>query len=140
MGDISDIKNITVVGAGVMGKPIAQVALMAGFEKVVLNDTNMKILEKAAYEIENGETTILDMFAEGHSLKELEAKGQLGKGLACKMLMNRLHKEVDLRKAVVDADFVIEAVPEVMEIKQEVFKKLENLLLHIRYWRQIHPQ
>jgi len=124
MVDISDIKNITVVGAGVMGKPIAQVALMAGFEKVVLNDINMKILEKAAYEIENGESTTLDIFAEGCSLKELEAKGQLGEGLTCKMLMNRLHKEVDLEKAVVDADFVIEGVPEVMEIKQEVFKKL----------------
>ena len=124
MVDISDIKNITVVGAGVMGKPIAQVALMAGFEKVVLNDINMKILEKAAYEIENGETTTSDIFAEGYSLKELEAKAQLDEGLTCKMLMNRLHKEADLERAVVDADFVIEAVPEVMEIKQEVFRKL----------------
>lgn len=49
MVDISDIKNITVVGAGIMGKPIAQLALMAGFEKVVLNDINMETLEKATY-------------------------------------------------------------------------------------------
>lgn len=107
-----------------MGKPIAQLALMAGFEKVVLNDINMGTLEKATYEIENGESIILDIFAEGCSLKELEAKGQLGEGLTSKILMDRLYKEVDLKKAVADADFVIEAVPEVMEIKQEVFKKL----------------
>ena len=38
MVDIEDINTFVVIGAGTMGREIAQVALMAGFEKVILND------------------------------------------------------------------------------------------------------
>jgi len=94
-----------------MGHAIAQVALLAGFEKVILNDIKIESLNNAAIKIEIG-------------LKKLESKGKLDEGVSVDALMSRLVKEVDLAKAVAEADFVIEAVPEVMKIKQEVSKKI----------------
>jgi 3-hydroxyacyl-CoA dehydrogenase len=38
LNDIANIKNIAIIGAGTMGHEIAQVALMGGFETVILND------------------------------------------------------------------------------------------------------
>ena len=61
---INDIKTITVVGAGIMGHEIAQVALMGGFETVILNDLTEEIINKAAIKIKNG-------------LERLELKGKL---------------------------------------------------------------
>jgi enoyl-CoA hydratase/3-hydroxyacyl-CoA dehydrogenase len=115
MVDISHIKNITVIGAGVQGHSVAQVALMAGFERVFLNDINMELIEKAANQIENDEI---------FGLRVLESNGQLGEGITADALMRNLIKEVDLAKAVADADIVIECVPEIMKIKQEVFEQL----------------
>ena len=53
MSDISNIKTISIVGAGLLGHGIAMCALMAGFEKVILNDINMGILNKAADNIKD---------------------------------------------------------------------------------------
>ena len=111
MVDISNIKTFAVVGAGTMGNEIAQVALMAGFEKVILNDLKMEIIESATNKIEN-------------NLRRLETKGLLGQGYTPEFLMKNLNKELDLIKAVADADFIVEAIPEKMELKQEVFKQL----------------
>jgi len=113
--DISHIKNIAVIGAGVQGHSVAQVALMAGFEKVFLNDINLELIEKAANQIENDENL---------GLKMLESSGKLDKGITSDALMRNLYKEVDLENAVGNVDFVIECVPEVLKIKQDVFEKL----------------
>lgn len=115
MVDISHIKNIAVIGAGVQGHSVTQAALMAGFEKVILNDINLELIDRAANQIENDEA---------YGLKMLESKGQLGEGITSDILMRNLYKEIDLSKAVSNADFIIECVPEIMKIKQEVFKKL----------------
>jgi enoyl-CoA hydratase/3-hydroxyacyl-CoA dehydrogenase len=115
MVDISHIKNITVIGAGVQGHSVAQVALMAGFEKVILNDININLIEKAANKIENDKD---------FGLKKLELNGQLDEGITAKALMGRLVKEKELKKAVKNTDFIIECVPEVLKIKQAVFEKL----------------
>ena len=111
MVDISKIKKIAVVGAGTMGREIAQVALMAGFEKVFLFSRSIETINKAKNFIENG-------------LKKLESKGQLGQGTNPEKLMKKLVLSRDLEKTVEDADFVIESVPENMDLKKEVFKKL----------------
>jgi enoyl-CoA hydratase/3-hydroxyacyl-CoA dehydrogenase len=113
--DISNIKNIAVIGTGVQGHSVAQVALMAGYEKVYLNDINTDIIEKAAKQIENQEK---------YGLKTLESNGQLNEGMTSKALMRNLYQEVDLETAVRDVDIVIECVPEVLKIKQDVFEKL----------------
>jgi len=109
--DINNIKSISVIGAGTMGYEIAQVALMGGFKPVILNDLSYKILEKAENKIEDG-------------LKRLESKGKLGEGFTASGLMKNLIKEVDLKNAVSNADFIIEAIPEFMQIKQQLFEKL----------------
>ncbi len=57
MGDISHIKNITVIGAGIQGHAITQIALMAGFENVTLNDLTMEIIEKGVSLIHPQKTT-----------------------------------------------------------------------------------
>ncbi|MFX1451774.1 MAG: 3-hydroxyacyl-CoA dehydrogenase family protein [Promethearchaeota archaeon] len=118
MVDIENIKNVTVVGAGLMGAGIAQLALIAGFKKVVLNDIKMEFIERGVKQIEYG------AYEKRQGLRALESRGKLGEGITTEALLGRLVKEVDLAKAVEDADFVVEAVPEVMKIKQEVFKKL----------------
>jgi len=115
MVDINNIKTLAVIGAGTMGREIAQVALMSGiFEKVVLNDIKSGILDKAKQFIENG-------------LKKLEEKGKLRPETSANDLMKDLFIENDLKKAVSDADFIIEAVPEIMDLKQDLFKKLGEL-------------
>jgi len=115
MVDISHIKNIAVIGAGVQGHSVTQAVLMAGFKKVILNDINLELIDKASNQIENDEV---------YGLKTLESKGQLSDGITADTLMRNLYKEIDLSKAVSNADFIIECVPEIMKIKQEVFKKL----------------
>ncbi|MFX0075157.1 MAG: 3-hydroxyacyl-CoA dehydrogenase NAD-binding domain-containing protein [Candidatus Hermodarchaeota archaeon] len=114
MGIISDIKSITIVGLGIQGHAIAQVALMAGFSKVILNDLSMELIDKAVDKIFNNPTI---------GLKVLEKKGQLNDNITAEILLNRIIKEQNLRDAVKDTDFVIEAVPEVMSIKKDVFRK-----------------
>ena len=111
MVDISKIKTFAVIGAGTMGREIAQVYLMAGFEKVILNDISQKVLENATIYIANG-------------LKKIEGKGKLSQGINTNLLMSKLIKELDLIKAVENADFIVEAIPEKMDLKQDLFKKL----------------
>ncbi len=111
MVNISNIKTFVVIGAGTMGREIAQVALMAGFEEVILNDINSITLENALDYIEDG-------------LKKLEVKGQLNQGFTTDLLMSRLNKEANLIEAVKNADFIVEAIPEKMDLKQDLFNKL----------------
>ncbi|NVM56030.1 MAG: 3-hydroxyacyl-CoA dehydrogenase family protein, partial [Candidatus Helarchaeota archaeon] len=97
---------------------IAQLALLAGFDKVTINDVKMEPIEKCVGRIENG------AYEKKEGLRALESAGKLGDGITADILLGRLEKEIDLAKAVEDADFVFEAVPEIMKIKQEVFRKL----------------
>ncbi len=114
MTELSNIKIITVIGAGTMGREIAQVALMAGFENVFLNDISQEALKNAQKYIENG-------------IKKIEGKGKLSPSLNTDLLMKRLILEQDLKKAVDETDFIIEAIPEKMSLKQDLFEKLGKL-------------
>ncbi|MFX1451877.1 MAG: 3-hydroxyacyl-CoA dehydrogenase family protein [Promethearchaeota archaeon] len=115
MVDISNVRNVTVIGAGVQGHKIAQVALMAGFDKVFLNSRTIQSIEKAVNQIINSKS---------HGLKVLESKGFLKEGQTTESLISRLVKEPDLKNAVKETDFVIEAVPEILELKQNIFRKM----------------
>jgi enoyl-CoA hydratase/3-hydroxyacyl-CoA dehydrogenase len=143
MSDISNIKTISIIGAGLLGHGIAMCALMAGFEKVILNDINMGILNEAADNIKDYLTIlsseeqfkqVLDEFEVlkndfsnrniSKTLKNPIHTGVLAEGVSVEVLMGRLVKEIDLATAVANADFIIEAASEDMEIKKEIFKKL----------------
>ncbi|MHA1931188.1 MAG: 3-hydroxyacyl-CoA dehydrogenase NAD-binding domain-containing protein [Promethearchaeota archaeon] len=111
MFDINNVKTITVVGAGTMGHEIAQVALMGGFSTVVLHDLTDDILTEAAKKITK-------------NLENLNLKGKFDPKYTNPNLIQNLIKETDLEKAVSHTDFVIEAIPEIMSLKKDLFKRL----------------
>ncbi|MFX1364248.1 MAG: 3-hydroxyacyl-CoA dehydrogenase NAD-binding domain-containing protein [Promethearchaeota archaeon] len=113
MIDINDFKEFSVIGAGTMGREIAQVAIMSDqFEKVNLWSRTQKTLDIADKFIENG-------------IKKLEAKELLG-GKSAKSILDKLVIEKDFEKAS-KADFIVESIPEFMDLKQSTFEKLGNL-------------
>ncbi|MCK4688257.1 MAG: 3-hydroxyacyl-CoA dehydrogenase family protein [Candidatus Lokiarchaeota archaeon] len=109
---MADINNIVVIGAGLMGHNVAQIALMAGYN-VTIVDIKDEFINNGAAKIEEG-------------LKKLEAKGTLGEGVKASDIMGRLKKTIDLASAVKDADLVIEAVIEKMDVKKDVFKTCDE--------------
>ncbi len=112
MTDISKYKEFSVIGAGTMGREIAQVGIMSDqFESVKLWSRTQKTLDIAANFIETG-------------LKKLETKGLLGEKSA-KSILDKLIIERDFEKAS-KADYIVESVPEFMDLKQSTFKKLGN--------------
>ncbi len=113
-----EIKNILVLGTGLMGNGIGQVCLMAGYN-VTLVDIAEDALTKAWDDIAGG-------------LKKLEAKGKLGEGITADAVMGRCKKSTDLASAVKDIDMVIEAVVENMNVKKQVSKTtMDNGPAHI---------
>jgi len=106
-----EIRKIAVVGAGVMGRGIAQVAAQAGYE-VAMSDIEGEVIQQALDYIKRG-------------LGKLEEKEELSSKEVDKALA-RLTGTTDFAKAVSDADLVIEVVPEKMELKQSVFRKLDG--------------
>ena len=107
-----EIKKICVLGAGIMGAGIAQVSARAGFE-VTIRDMEDRF-------VENGLTTIKS------NLGRAVSKGRLEQAEADAVL-NRITGTTDLDQAAGDADLVIEAILEVMDIKKQVFQDLDNL-------------
>jgi 3-hydroxybutyryl-CoA dehydrogenase len=112
MADKKDVRTIVVVGAGIMGRGIAQVSAMGGFT-TVLNDISEELLEKAR----------------GHIRRDLEKGVEIGKMSAAAMeeTLSRLTLQANLEGAVQNADLVIEAAPEKIELKLELFARLDRL-------------
>ena len=108
--DIDDVNAISVLGAGSMGHGIAEVAALAGFE-VRLRDIETEFVEDGYEQIE-------------WSLGKLVEQGQIEDADA-EATLDRISTHVDLAEAVDDADVVIEAVPEKMAIKKDVYDDLE---------------
>lgn len=102
-------KNITIAGSGVLGSQIAFQTAYSGFN-VSVYDINDEAIERAKETI----TKLKPRYQEdlGASEQELDAA------------YNRLSFYSDLSQAVADADLVIEAVPEVVPIKIDFYKKL----------------
>ena len=106
-----DIKTITVLGAGIMGHGIAQTFLMSGFP-VRLFDLKESILATARTHIEKN----LELFHE---------MGLVQKRAIAPALKN-LSTTTDLQNAVHASDFIVEAVSENLELKQELFQRVES--------------
>jgi len=109
---LSQIKNIAVIGAGIMGHGFAQVFAQKGY-LVYLYDIEEKVLDRALLRI----ATNLDTFIEHRIIPAREKKAAL----------NKITTTTNLEEAVGEADFVLEAVPEIMDLKKEVFKNLDRL-------------
>ena len=118
------MKKAAVIGAGMMGHGIAQLFAMAGLD-VVLVDVNEEILDKALKEI-------------NWSLGKLVEKGKLTDENAKKTFL-RVKATTNLEDACKDVDFVVEAVPENLELKKQVFSRLDKAHLPILFLQQTPP-
>jgi enoyl-CoA hydratase/3-hydroxyacyl-CoA dehydrogenase len=105
------IKDVVVIGAGTMGHGIAQVFAMSGY-RVSLVDVSYDVLNKALEKIR-------------WSLSKLAEKGRLSKE-DVDSTMNRIAVHINTKEAAKEADFIIEAVPEVLDIKLQVFKDADE--------------
>jgi enoyl-CoA hydratase/3-hydroxyacyl-CoA dehydrogenase len=106
------IKNITVLGSGIMGHGIAQVSAMSGYN-VVLRDIEQQFLDKAMEKIR-------------WSLDKLVSKEKISQSQSDD-IYSRIRPIVDLKEAVKDCDLVIEAVPEIMDLKKKVYAELDKV-------------
>ena len=105
------VKNITVLGSGVMGHGIAQVSATAGYN-VVLRDIKQEFLDKAMEKIK-------------WSLDKLVSKEKISKEEG-ESIFSRITPIVDLNEAVKNAELVIEVVPEIMDLKKSVYAELDK--------------
>lgn len=105
-------KKLAVIGAGLMGSGIAQVAAAAGYE-VAIRDVTDAALKRGV----EGIRVSLEKFASKgrYTAEEVEAA------------MGRITATTDLAEAVADADVIVEAAFENVEIKQDIFRELDKL-------------
>ncbi len=111
INSIKEIKSVGIIGAGTMGAGIAQISALKGFD-VVLFDIKEKFLQR-------GKTQI-DQFL---------AKGKI-KGKVTDIDIKRVEEKLSTTlepKGAAQCDLVIEAVPENMTLKKEIFQELETL-------------
>ena len=106
------VKKIAVLGAGIMGRGIAQVSAQGGF-RTVLQDVDRAQLDSALGSIRAG----LQKRVQTQKLSEAEMTQTL----------ERLQTATSLEEAARGADLVIEAVPEQIQLKIEVFAALDRL-------------
>ncbi len=107
---VEDIRKIVVIGAGDMGHGIAEVALIAGY-KVAIQDIEQRFVDRGLSRIKES----LDKLVEKQKVTEENKKAMLA----------NIKTFVDIAESVKDADFVIEAVPEMMDLKKQVFQALD---------------
>lgn len=106
------IKNITVLGSGIMGHGIAQVSAMSGYN-VVLRDVEQQFLDKAMEKIK-------------WSLDKLVSKQKITEEKS-REIYSRIRPVVDLKQAMKDCDLMIEAVPEIMDLKKKVYSEIDSV-------------
>ena len=104
-------RPVAVIGSGTMGNGIAQVLAQKGYP-VILNDVLPEALDRAAKKIEK-------------SLQRLVKKGSLGEEQVPPIL-ERISRTTKI-EAVRDAQFVIEAISEDIEIKKQLYARLDEL-------------
>jgi len=103
--------KVAVIGAGVMGPGIAQVFLLGGHQ-VSLSDVRQEALDAAIGQVER-------------SLALMDEVGLAADTSAC---LARLETSLDLAAAVGGADLVVEAIPEVFELKRALYAQLDPLV------------
>jgi len=110
--DFMQIKKVAVAGAGMMGNQIAEVLARVGGYEVVVFDISDELVNKGLRAIDSR----LENFFVAKGKMTTEEK---------KQILGRIQGSAGLEKDVKDADVVIEAVPENMKIKKDIFKKAD---------------
>ncbi|HZP22567.1 MAG TPA: 3-hydroxyacyl-CoA dehydrogenase NAD-binding domain-containing protein [Terriglobales bacterium] len=109
---MAEVRTIAVIGAGIMGRGIAHAAALGGY-RTILEDILPTALRKAETEIRSN----LDKAVELGKVTKPEADSAFG----------RLEYASSVEQAAREADLVIEAVPEEMESKIEIFTLLDKV-------------
>lgn len=112
--ELSEIKQIAVVGAGLMGHGIAQSFAQKAYS-VTLYDLTDSILEQALSQIRSNLETFVEV--------GLETKERIQK------VLSQIRISIDLQDAVKKAHFVIEAAPEDLMLKRSLFEALDRYCL-----------
>lgn len=107
---MTTINKITVLGSGVMGHGIAQVAATVGYN-IVLRDIEQSFLDNAMKKIQWS----LGKMVEKQKLSQSDADSIYG----------RITPVVDLKEALKGTDLLVEAVPEDMELKKKVYAEVD---------------
>ena len=107
-----EVKKIAVLGAGLMGHGITQVAAQVGKYEVSMRDIEQRF-------VDNGMSMIRE------SLQRFVKKGQLTEEQMNEIL-SRVHPMLDLKEAVSDADLTVEAAPENVELKKALFREVDG--------------
>jgi 3-hydroxybutyryl-CoA dehydrogenase len=108
-----EVKKIGVIGAGTIGFQIAQLAAQLGYQ-VTLRDIDEGIIQAKAQEIKSG---LKKFFVD---------KGKMTQEKADEIFAS-MKFTTDLKEAAADADLVVESIPEVMELKKQLFKELDAI-------------
>ena len=108
-----EIKNVCVIGAGLMGSGITQVCAQAGYN-VAMHDIEQKF-------VDNGMSIIK---------KSLQKDVEKGKITQDEMdaIIGRIKPTVDLKEAAKDADIIVEVIIEIMEVKKQLYGELEKIV------------
>ncbi|MGD8286671.1 MAG: 3-hydroxyacyl-CoA dehydrogenase family protein [Desulfobacterales bacterium] len=109
--ELQDVKKVTVMGAGIMGQGIAHSFIMGGFD-VMLYNPRQPSLDIAMAHIKNN----MQDFINSDLISQDEAQRAL----------SRLTPTLDFEKSAEDCDFMMETVPENLELKQELFARFET--------------
>lgn len=109
--EISDIETVAVIGSGQMGRGIAAVAALAGYETYI-NDIDEAQLEEADKQIEWS----YEKSVENGAATEAETDAAI----------KRLTFTTDTEEAVSDAEFVTEAAVEQQSVKEDIFEDLDE--------------
>jgi enoyl-CoA hydratase/3-hydroxyacyl-CoA dehydrogenase len=108
--NVDDISRVAVLGAGNMGHGITEIVAIAGYE-VTMRDIEQELVDDGYESIQ-------------WSLEKLAEKDRIDE--SPDEVLDRIDTEVDLETAVEDVDLVIEAAPEQMELKKEIFGELDE--------------
>jgi 3-hydroxybutyryl-CoA dehydrogenase len=108
---MSGIRRLAVIGAGTMGRGIAQAAAAAGFD-VVLQDVSGEIVRGAL-------AAIREVLDEGVARRKVSPVFR-------EVVLDRIRPATDPAQAAREAELVVESVPESLELKREIFRVLDG--------------
>ena len=111
--DVNSIKKICIVGSGMMGHQIAQLAAMNGHE-VSMTDVDSAVVQKG---MDTVKKNLQKFYVEKGKMSQADADAVLG----------RLSAAKDLKSGLQGAQMMIENVPEILDLKQQLFKEMDEI-------------
>lgn len=112
---VEAVEQISIIGGGIMGSGIGQELARAGID-ITIYDIDETAIDDSRYRIESGKYGLQRAVDEGYISDEEKIAA-----------LDRIGFTQDLRTAVSNADAIIEAVPEELQLKGQIFRKLDSM-------------